>query len=594
MKNNLNSVLSHADSYKLSHKGFMPNGVEKIYSNMTPRTSKYFPTPAPYFDGKAVFFGLQFFIKEYLIEEWNREFFSKPKEQVIKRFKRRTDTYLGTDSVSMKHFEELYDLGYLPISIKALPEGAAVPMKVPFLTIVNTNDKFAWLTNYLETVLSCSIWKPTYTATLVKSYRVLIEAFARDTVGNYNHVPFQLHGFEFRGMSGRHDAAIAGAGLLLSSCGTDTIPAIDLLEDYYNANSEKEFIAASVPASEHSLASLGTSLDSELEFFRDAITKYYPTGIVSLVSDTYDFFRVVTEFATILKEDILHRKVNAIGFAKVVFRPDSGDPVKIVCGEDIEILDNDKRAMEYATSLEKAGIWVAEGLVDKHREETPHGECGDGEISKLFKYNSKSYKITVEIDWNRYDKQYYFVESHKVKSIEEITLTPEQKGAVECLYDIFGGTISDKGYKVLHERTGLIYGDGMKYETMQAILQGLKNKGFASSNCLFGIGSFSMTLCSRDSLGVAQKATWAQVNGKGIEIYKDPKTDTGMKKSAKGLLRVDLVDGEYVLRDCVSKEEESGGELKEVFRDGKLLVDHTLAEIRARVNESVTKQVAKI
>jgi nicotinamide phosphoribosyltransferase len=502
-KNTINkmSVLTRTDSYKLSHKGFMHPKTEYIYSNFTPRTHKHFPVPAPFFDGKAVFFSLQFFIKDYLINEWNREFFNKPKQEVIEKFKRRTDSYLGKGAVCMDHFEKLHDLGFLPISIKALPEGSSVPMKIPFLTIINTHPDFAWLTNYLETVLSCEIWKPCYTATLVKAYRKIVNIFADETVGNRNHTIFSLHGFEFRGMSGRHDAAICGAGLLLSSCGTDTIPSIDLVEDYYNADVEKELIAASVPASEHSISSLGTSLASELDFFRDAITKHYPKGIVSLVSDTYDFFRVVTEFATILKDDILNRQINEIGLAKVVFRPDSGDPIKIVCGDP----------------------------------EAPIG-------------------------------------------------SPQHKGAVECLWEIFGGSISEKGYKVLNERVGLIYGDGAQHKMIYGILQGLKEKGFASNNIVFGVGSFSMTLATRDSLGMAQKATWAQVDSIGYDIYKDPVTDDGMKKSAKGLLRVDKINGEFVLKDQCSKEEEAGGELKEVFRDGKLLIDQTFAEIRARAN----------
>lgn len=143
--------------------------------------------------------------------------------------------------------------------------------------------------------------------------------------------------------------------------------------------------------------------------------------------------------------------------------------------------------------------------------------------------------------------------------------------------------MSDKGYRILNERVGLIYGDSCNYEIINGILTGLKNKGFASSNIVFGVGSFSMNYATRDSLGMAQKATWAQVAGKGFELYKDPKTDSGMKKSAKGLLRVDLVDGIYTLKDCCTPEEEKGGELKEVFRDGKLLINWTLAEIRARV-----------
>jgi nicotinamide phosphoribosyltransferase len=219
-----------------------------------------------------------------------------------------------------------------------------------------------------------------------------------------------------------------------------------------------------------------------------------------LVSDTYDFFKVVTEFATELKEDILNRQPNELGLAKVVFRPDSGNPVDVVCGN-------------------------------------PKADVG----------------------------------------------TPEYKGAVECLWEIFGGTISHKGYKVLHERVGLIYGDSCTQPIIYQILKRLKEKGFASSNIVFGVGSYSMNYATRDSLGIAQKATWAQVNGTGYDLYKDPKTDDGMKKSAKGLLRVDMKDGEYVLKDQCTKEEEEGGELKTVFENGQLLVEQSLTEIRERV-----------
>lgn len=494
--------LSCADAYKLSHKGFMSKKTEKIYSNLTPRTSKYMPVLPEFFDDKAVFFGLQYFIKDFLINDWNNEFFNKPKNEVITKFKRRCDTYLGKDAVCMEHFEMLHDLGYLPIKIKALPEGSLVPMKVPFLTIINTDDRFAWLTNYLETILSCEVWKMCFCATLTRSFRKMVEIYADNTVGNRNHIPFNLHGFEFRGMSGRHDAAACGAALLLNSCGTDTIVAIDFLEEFYNANSEKEFIAASVPASEHAVTSLGSSISSELDFFREAIKTYYPSGIVSLVSDTYDFFKVITEFAKELKEDIINRIPNSLGLAKVVFRPDSGDPVKIVVGDP---------------SAEK--------------------------------------------------------------------VSPEYKGAIECLWDIFGGTISEKGFKILNERVGLIYGDSCTQPIVYGILEGLKKKGFASSNITFGIGSFSMNYATRDSLGIAQKATWAQVDGKGYELFKDPITDSGMKKSAKGLLRVNKIGDEYILKDQCTLEEENGGELIPVFENGKLLKDYTLAEVRENLSK---------
>lgn len=497
--------LTWVDSYKISHFSMLQKGTEFVYSNQTARTSKYLPVDKSIYDEKTIFFGLQHFIKEFLIETFNRDFFHKPKEEVMTAFKRRIDAYLGKDAIDMKRFEDLHNLGYLPISIKALPEGAAVPYRVPYLTIINTDSRFAWLTNYLETILSCELWKACYIATISRELKRVCKIYADKTAGNYNHLPFQLHGFEFRGMSGRHDAAICGAAFLLNSCGTDTIPAVDFLEKYYGADATKEFIACSVPASEHSCTSLGSAVESELEFFRKAITEYYPTGIVSLVADTYDFFRVITEFATILKQDILNRTPNSLGLAKVVFRPDSGDQVKVICGD-------------------------------------PDAPIG----------------------------------------------SPEYKGAVECLWDVFGGTKSEKGYNILHERCGLILGDGCTQPIIQGILSGLEKKGFASNNIVFGIGSYLLNMASRDSIGAAQKATWAQVNGVGYDLFKEPKTDQGgMKKSAKGLLRVDLVNGDYVLTDQCTREQEQGGELKEVFRDGKLLIETNLKEIRARIDSSL-------
>lgn len=498
--------ISLSDAYKLSHHGFMDPKTEYIYGNMTPRSAKYLPVPKETFDNKAVFFGLQHFLKDCLIREWNERFFSQPMERVIGRFKRRCDTFLGPESVSMDRFMKLHALGYLPISIKALPEGARVNMRVPFFTIVNTDPRFAWVTNYLETLISCELWKPTTSATIGFELRRMLNAIALETVGSAAGIEFLVHGFEFRGMSGRHDAAITGSGPLLSFWGTDTIPAINLLEDSYNADADKELIACSVPASEHSVSSLGTALTGELEFFRHAITQAYPTGIVSLVSDTYDFWRVMTEYATILKSAILARKPNALGLAKVVFRPDSGNPLLIVCGDPA----------------------------------APEG-------------------------------------------------SPARKGAIECLWDIFGGTVSPKGYRMLHERVGLIYGDACTPLMIESILKGLKAKGFASTNCIFGVGSYTYGMRSRDDLGMAIKATWAQVNGVGYDIYKDPKTDTGLKKSARGLLRVDRVGDDYVLTDRVTREQEQGGELKEVFRDGRILYETSLSEMRGRINADIAR-----
>lgn len=576
--------LGLADAYKLSHKGFLPKDLEYQYSNITARGAAHLPVIKDAYDNKAIVFGIQRFLKR-MNHLWKVEYFDRPKAEAIARFKRRTDTFLGPNSVSMEHFEELHDLGYLPLSIKALPEGVRVNLRVPFFTIVNTNPRFAWLTNYLETFISCEIWKPMTTATIAFEYRRLMHRYAMKTVGSAVGIEFQCHGFEFRGMSGIEDAAVSGAGHLLSFWGTDTIPAIDMLEQYYGANAEIELIAASVPASEHMVTSLGIATGTELDFYRKAITQDYPTGIVSLVADTLDFFQVVTDYASLLKEDILNRKPNALGLAKVVFRPDSGNPGDIICG--IPIIELKNGMGNYIKDLETAKEWMQGTIVDKVREETPHGECGESTAFDYFRYEGKVYKLTVEIEWNRHDKQYYYMDGEKIISCEETILTPEQKGAVECLWDIFGGTITPNGYKLLHERTGLIYGDSITLARANEILLRLEAKGFASTNIVLGIGSYTYTYLTRDCLSIAIKGTWAQVGGKPFDLYKQPKTDTGMKNSAKGLLRVDKVDNDYILTDQCSKEQEQGGELKEVFRDGKLLYETTLSEIRARINAAL-------
>ncbi|QCQ61873.1 nicotinate phosphoribosyltransferase [Rheinheimera phage vB_RspM_Barba19A] len=487
------------DSYKLSHKGFMTEGTESIYSNMTPRSSKYLPVNHEDFDDKIVWFGLQAVLKQ-MHNLWDKEFFSRNKEEVLAETKRLFDAYLGVGAVGMDHFAELHDLGYLPIQVKSLPEGSRVDIKVPFFTIRNTDNRFAWLTNYLETYLSAQLWKPATVATIIREYRKLTNDWATKTTGSTDGTQFQIHGFEFRGMSGWEDAAACAAGFLLSSNGTDTIPALPYLEKYYGVDITKEFIATSVPASEHSLASTGIAVNGELETYRKWITQDYPTGIVSIIADTLDFFRVVTEFATELKDDILNRQVNEIGLAKVVFRPDSGCPVKVLCG-DID---------------------------------APKG-------------------------------------------------SPEYKGAVECLWEVFGGTENELGFKHLHERVGLIYGDSITLERAKEIFKRLASKGFASTNVVFGVGSFTSQYLSRDSAGMAVKATAAIVDGKLYELSKDPKTDDGMKKSAKGLLRVEKEGNNFILHDQQSFEQEQEGLLEVVYSSGNFYKEETFSTIRDRL-----------
>lgn len=481
------------DGYKVGHKFQYPKGTTMVYSNLTPRKSRV--------DGvdKIVFFGLQYFIKEYLIRQFEEYFFKVPIEQVLRQYKRRIDNYLGKDSITYSHIEALHKLGYLPLEIKALDEGTLVPMRVPVFTIKNTMPEFFWLTNMLETVMSTVLWKPCTSATTAFRYLKIFTQFAEETVGaDTSFIPWQGHDFSFRGMSGIEDAILSGAGHLLSFAGTDTIPAIDFLETYYGADSDNELIGGSVPATEHSVMCMGTA-DGEINTFERLICDVYPSGIVSVVSDTWDFWQVLTQFLPQLKDKVIARD------GKLVIRPDSGDPVKIIVGDEMAPVDS-----------------------------------------------------------------------------------PEYKGAIECLWEVFGGTITERGYKLLDAHIGLIYGDSITPERQIQILEGLMRKGFASYNIVLGIGSYTYEYVTRDTFGFAMKATYGEVNGVGRDIFKNPKTDDGTKKSAIGLLQVYKDKyGELQLKDQCSWEEESGGELKTIFKNGVLLSEQSLSAIRTRLKHNI-------
>lgn len=317
------SAILLTDGYKLDHRRQYPEGTEYVYSNWTPRSCQYFPEAK---DGVVVF-GIQYFIKEYLLDRMNQEFFNKPKNEAVAYFARRVNTFLGPNQVGTAHIEALHDLGYLPIEIKALPEGTLCPIKVPALTFVNTKPEFFWLTNYFETLISTTLWLPMTSATSARLYKQELLRHARKTgFENQPGLDFLCHDFSMRGMAGIEAAVMSGLGHLTSFTGSETIPALEAAEEYYNADADSELLAGTVPATEHSVMCAG-GMDDEFETFKRLITEIYPTGIVSIVSDTWDFWQVITEYMPRLKDTIMARD------GRVVIRPDSGDPVKIICGD---------------------------------------------------------------------------------------------------------------------------------------------------------------------------------------------------------------------------------------------------------------------
>lgn len=484
------------DGYKVGHVFQYPSDTTMVYSNLTPRNTRRFDADN---DG-VVFFGLQYFIKEYLIDQFNENFFMRDRDEVVREYKRRIDNYLGVDAITVDHIAALHDLGYLPLRIKALPEGTIVPYGIPPLTIRNTHPNFFWLTNMLETLMSSVLWKASTSATTAMLFRRTFEHYADLTGASKDFVLFQGHDFSFRGMCGVEDAAVSGAAHLLLFRGTDTIPAIDFLEQYYGADSDKELIGVSVAATEHSVMCMG-SLEDELGTFRRLVTEIYPAGIVSVVSDTWDLWRVLTEYLPALKDVVLARD------GKLVIRPDSGDPELILCGDP-------------------------------------------------------------DADPNH----------------------PAHFGVLELLWNTFGGTVNAAGFRELDPHIGVIYGDGISTVRQNSILTNMMNNKFASSNIVMGLGSYTYQYVTRDTDGWAMKATAGTTTSRGdIEIFKDPITDDGGKRSAAGLLCVVKDDaGKLQLEQRVTLEREDEGELKVVFEDGLLVPEReqTLEQIRALIESS--------
>jgi len=503
-----------ADGYKVGHYNMYQDGVEVVYSNFTPRSNKFAPKGN---NGKILNFGQQYAIK-FIVEHFNDNFFNLPKEEVILDIKTNFSAYLGTE-YNTTHIEELHDLGYLPLEIRSLEEGTESAIKIPILFLYNTDNRFAWVTNYIETILSNLLWQPITTATnVLLMKRFVKEAVLKTDKNNLEIVDFMLHDFSMRGLTGL-DAAI-GSGLAFASVskGSDSLPVIQASKHYYG---ETETPVFSVRASEHSQMTAG-GVEGEFDIYKNLLTKF-PNGVLSLVSDSFDLWRVLTDYLPKLKELIMSRD------GKLVIRPDSGNPVDIICG-----------------NVDYSGL--------------------DAEVAKW----------DLEVDRDR----------RKNGSRYETFNSPQAKGVIELLWDIFGGTINEQGYKVLDSHIGMIYGEAINQDNIQKIFSRLEAKGFAATNCFFGQGSFSMQYVTRDTWGMALKCIAQQKNGELIEIFKDPITDSGIKKSAKGLTVVyKNEDGEYYLKDRATLEEvqSDNNELKVRFRNGEFFNQTTLTKIREKI-----------
>lgn len=500
--------LFYTDGYKVGHKRMLAPNTTRLYGTWIPRSLKHAPKGIT----KVVSMGQQLTAR-WLHDEFQENFFKLPFEQAMS-FIKDMKLYLGQE-YDGRHFEALHQLGYLPIKIKSLPEGIETNPNIPHMTFINTVDNFAWLTLYLETIISSLAWKPSTSATLALQYRRNATEWVMKTdPANAWLIDYMCHDFSARELS-PWDMISSGLGHATSHKGSDTLIVIPAARYFYN-ESELEVCIGSVNASEHSVSTTKIFTVGEKQMIIDWL-KEFPTGILSIVADTFDLWKLITEY-------LADPEVKALIMAregKLVIRPDSGDPVDIVCGK-----------------------------------KTYYSAANTGQIMK--RDSNPDNKNISEVEW---------------------------KGVIELLWDIFGGTINEQGYKVLDSHIGAIYGDSINLERQIQIYARLAVADFASTNIVLGVGSFTYQFTTRDTLGFAAKGAWFECEGKGYEIYKDPVTDDGTKKSKKGLICV-MEDDEnnIVCYDQCTWEQEAKGLLQTIYENGTFHNQTSLTEIRKKLS----------
>lgn len=499
-------VIWRTDGYKLGHVNQLPEGITRIYSNLTPRS--VYGGANEEMPPVVVMYGLKAFLVK--LQEDFRYFFQSDIDEVERMYVERIQKFTGQSDVKTDHIKKLHDLQYLPLEIKSLREGALGLIGHPVLTITNTDPSAYWLVNYLETWLSSSLWHPITSATKAWNIRRMMDDFAVETGADPKFNDFMAHDFSYRGLPGIESASLSGSAHLTSFLGSDSLSSWDLIENIYPETDGS--IQVGVPATEHSVMCTGAKRNPDGTMDeRDQIQRIldaYPSGIVSVVSDSYDYWGMLTDILPEFKDQIMNRD------GKWVVRPDSGNPVDIICGDP---------------------------------------EADEG--------------------------------------------TPERKGSLRVLWDIFGGTENDKGYKVLDSHIGLIYGDSMNWKVVHEMFTRMKEMGFATNNIVIGIGSFTYQYVTRDTLGMAVKCTWAKINGEPKPVMKDPKTGGAhTKKSAYGLLKLVDDGNERKFIQNVSEHDESESNendvLRTVFFNGEIInMDDNFQDIRKRL--LIQTQVAK-
>lgn len=307
------------DFYKAVHAEMLPTKITKSVSYFTPRMSRVRMW------NKVVMFGLQGFVKTYLIDYFNERFFECPIDEVVSEYERIMDASLGKGVYGLQKIKDLHALGYLPIEIWALPEGTKVPMHVPMFCITNTHDDFAWLPQALESLISAEAWHPMLAATVGATYRDIVNKFYDETCDDSVSRNKALGSFDFRGEECTDSAIKAAAGWCLSFVNTATVPVIPYLEKLYNCDCTKESVAFGSPSTEHAVMCSNYAVDGdEVTLLKRLLTEIYPDTSFSAVLDSYDYWNVIDNVLPQIKPEIMMHN------GCMLMRGDSGDCIEVV------------------------------------------------------------------------------------------------------------------------------------------------------------------------------------------------------------------------------------------------------------------------
>lgn len=575
------NIMIMSDFYKQGHPDFYPDGQNYLFTCGTPRMSRLTGI------NEMVVWGIQAYCMDYLIERFNDTFFKKDKAKAVREVVEFLSETFDCSSFNPQRIADIHDLGYLPVRVWAIPEGTVIPIinqkenpgvvQVPFMAIESTHPKFAWVAEFLESITSCQTWYPMVIATITKKgYRDTVDKhWAKSVVGQPAHTA--ISEFGFRGAEGSEGAIMASSAFLTCFDKTATCPAIQYVKDYYGKGMTYKQIGTGMSSTEHSTMCSNYAVDgNEDTFMLKLFSKIAPNGNLSCVCDSYDYWARIKEMGregSPIKAAIMAR--NGCLFV----RGDSGNPLHIICGTKrfVTIKDTDtvNTGVNIRNEIEKAG----------------------GEV--YIKYVSVNTDSTCKV--NEYKRM---VLKNGNIEVYDYTPTSEELGTVGSLFDSFGGVINSKGYIVLNEKVRAIYGDSITPYLADQIYNWEEDSGFAANNVALGAGSFSMQAWeerdkngnrilkphTRDTFGIAFKATYCEVKNEGHLVYKQPKTDSGnFKKSQRGMVVV-LRDenGKLYAKDHLTREEfydmKSENVMRPIFEDGKMLVEDSMADIRERLH----------